>query len=81
MCVNDANLNYYAPELPMGGWKASGLGSRHGADGIRKYCRRQSVLVSRPVPFRDAHLFPYRARTTGLIARGLRLLSGGGRAD
>ena len=46
MCVNDANVNYFAPELPMGGWKASGLGSRHGADGIRKYCRRQSVLVA-----------------------------------
>ena len=81
VCVNDANVNYYAPELPMGGWKASGLGSRHGADGIRKYCRRQSVLVSRPVPFRDLHLFPYRARTTGLIARGLRLLFGRGRRD
>jgi acyl-CoA reductase-like NAD-dependent aldehyde dehydrogenase len=31
VCVNDAQLNYLALELPMGGWKASGLGSRHGA--------------------------------------------------
>ena len=37
VCVNDACINYVALELPMGGWKDSGLGSRHGADGIRKY--------------------------------------------
>ena len=36
--VNDAMINYTALELPMGGAKASGLGSRHGAGGIRKYC-------------------------------------------
>src|SRR3954470_1331940 len=42
--INDAMLNYSALELPMGGWKASGLGSRHGAGGIRKYCRQQSLL-------------------------------------
>src|SRR5215208_8483131 len=41
-CVNDAQVNYVALELPMGGWKASGLGSRHGSDGIRKYTKRQS---------------------------------------
>jgi acyl-CoA reductase-like NAD-dependent aldehyde dehydrogenase len=81
VCVNDANVNYFAPELPMGGWKASGLGSRHGADGIRKYCRRQAVLVARAVPRRELYWFPYRARTTGLIARGLRLLYGRGRRD
>ena len=39
VCVNDAQLNYYALNLPMGGWKASGIGTRHGAGGIRKYCR------------------------------------------
>ena len=31
VCVNDAQVNYAALELPMGGWKESGLGSRHGA--------------------------------------------------
>ena len=29
----------------MGGWKESGLGSRHGPDGIRKYTKRQSLMV------------------------------------
>ena len=30
----------------MGGWKESGLGSRHGADGIRKNTARQAILVT-----------------------------------
>ena len=81
VCVNDANMNYFAPELPMGGWKASGLGSRHGAAGIRKYCRQQSVLVARIAPRRELHWFPYRAGTTGLVRRFLRFFYGRGRRD
>ena len=34
----------------MGGWKESGLGSRHGAGGIRKYCAQQTILVKRLAP-------------------------------
>ena len=49
-CVNDAQINYVALELPMGGWKESGLGSRHGADGIRKYTKKQAILVTRFAP-------------------------------
>jgi acyl-CoA reductase-like NAD-dependent aldehyde dehydrogenase len=81
VCVNDAQVNYLALELPMGGWKASGLGSRHGADGIRKYARRQSLLVTRLAPKRELHMFPYRARTTGLVGRLLKLVYGRGRRD
>jgi acyl-CoA reductase-like NAD-dependent aldehyde dehydrogenase len=81
VCVNDAQVNYFAMELPMGGWKASGLGSRHGADGIRKYARRQALLVTRLAPKRDLHMFPYRARTTGLLGRLVKLLYGRGRRD
>jgi acyl-CoA reductase-like NAD-dependent aldehyde dehydrogenase len=81
VCVNDAQVNYLALELPMGGWKASGLGSRHGADGIRKYARRQSLLVTRLAPRRDLHMFPYRARTTRLLGRVVKLLYGRGRRD
>jgi acyl-CoA reductase-like NAD-dependent aldehyde dehydrogenase len=81
VCVNDAQVNYLALELPMGGWKASGLGSRHGADGIRKYTRRQSLLVTRLAPKRELHMFPYRARTTGLVGRLLKLVYGRGRRD
>ena len=79
VCVNDAQLNYVALELPMGGWKASGLGSRHGAGGIRKYCRQQSLLVTRFAPPKDLQFYPFRARTTKLIGRGLKLLYGRGK--
>jgi acyl-CoA reductase-like NAD-dependent aldehyde dehydrogenase len=80
-CVNDAQINYAALELPMGGWKASGLGSRHGPGGIRKYCAQQSILVTRLAPKRDIHMFPYKARTTKLLGRLLRLLYGRGKRD
>ena len=81
VCVNDAMLNYAALELPMGGWKDSGLGSRHSAYGIRKYCAQQSLLVKRLAPKRDIHMFPYKAKTTRLIGRVLKFLYGRGKRD
>jgi acyl-CoA reductase-like NAD-dependent aldehyde dehydrogenase len=77
--VNDAMLNYSALELPMGGWKASGLGSRHGAGGIRKYCAQQTLLITRFAPKRDIHMFPYRKGTTKVISGLTKLLYGRGR--
>ena len=72
-CVNDAQVNYAALELPMGGWKESGLGSRHGADGIRKYTARQSILVTPPyAPPRELHYFPFRPETTLQVAEAVR---------
>jgi acyl-CoA reductase-like NAD-dependent aldehyde dehydrogenase/choline dehydrogenase-like flavoprotein len=69
-CVNDAQVNYAALELPMGGWKESGLGSRHGADGIRKYTRRQSLMVTPgSAGSRDAHHLPYSAQVTELVGQ------------
>jgi acyl-CoA reductase-like NAD-dependent aldehyde dehydrogenase len=79
VCVNDALLNYMAVELPMGGWKASGLGSRHGAGGIRKYCKQQSLLISRLHLKRDPFMFPYKASTSKLLFKGLRFFYGRGR--
>jgi acyl-CoA reductase-like NAD-dependent aldehyde dehydrogenase len=81
VCVNDAQLNYFALELPMGGWKTSGLGQRHGAQGIRKYARQQSLLITRLAPKKDIHMFPYKARTTNLLVRGIKLLYGRGKRD
>jgi len=81
VCVNDAMTFYTALELPMGGWKASGLGSRHGAEGIRKYTARQSVVVSKRHPKRDIHMFPYRKRTSWMLGRVLRFLYGRGDRD
>ena len=79
VCVNDALLNYLAVELPMGGWKASGLGTRHGAGGIRKYAKQQSLLISRLHLKRELFMFPYRAGTSKALFRGLRLIYGRGK--
>jgi acyl-CoA reductase-like NAD-dependent aldehyde dehydrogenase len=79
VCVNDAQVNYVALELPMGGWKESGLGSRHGADGIRKFTKKQALLVTRFAPKRDLHMLPYKARTTKLLGRVLGLVYGRGK--
>jgi acyl-CoA reductase-like NAD-dependent aldehyde dehydrogenase len=79
VCINDALVNYLAVELPMGGWKASGLGTRHGAGGIRKYTKQQSLLTTRLALKREPFMFPYKTRTSKLLFRGLRLIYGRGK--
>jgi hypothetical protein len=81
VCVNDALMNYSALELPMGGAKASGLGSRHGSNGIRKYCQVQSLLVSRLHPKKELHMYPYNAKMTRRLGKAIKLLYGRGKRD
>jgi acyl-CoA reductase-like NAD-dependent aldehyde dehydrogenase len=83
VCVNDALVNYFALELPMGGAKASGLGSRHGAGGIRKYCSQQALLVTpRALALKkDLLMFPNSARKSKLVAGSLKFLYGRGKRD
>ncbi len=81
VCVNDAQVNYTALNLPMGGWKTSGLGTRHGAGGIRKYTQTQSLLITKLAPKRDLHMFPYSRRRTGMLRRMLAFLYGRGKRD
>lgn len=46
--VNDAYISAYgAVDAPMGGRGDSGLGRRHGRDGLRKYTEAQTVATSR----------------------------------
>jgi acyl-CoA reductase-like NAD-dependent aldehyde dehydrogenase len=81
VCVNDVQTNYLALNLPMGGWKSSGIGTRHGANGIRKYCKTQSVLVTRFGPKREPWMFPYKRRSTMLLRRLFKTLYGRGNRD
>ncbi|MFZ0388582.1 MAG: aldehyde dehydrogenase family protein [Solirubrobacteraceae bacterium] len=81
VCVNDVQTNYMALNLPMGGWKSSGIGTRHGANGIRKYCKTQSVLVTRFGPKRDPWMFPYKRRSTMALRRLFKTLYGRGNRD
>jgi acyl-CoA reductase-like NAD-dependent aldehyde dehydrogenase len=81
VCVNDALVNYQAFELPMGGAKASGLGSRHGAGGIRKYCQQQALLVSRFHLSKEPHMYPYSEKMTRRFAKLIAFLYGRGKRD
>ncbi|KUM84171.1 MULTISPECIES: succinic semialdehyde dehydrogenase [Streptomyces] len=67
--INDAQTNYMALGLPMGGWKDSGLGVRHGAEGIRKYTKLQAVSINRFPLRRDLHMIPYDPSAYRLILR------------
>ncbi|MCA8949480.1 MAG: aldehyde dehydrogenase family protein, partial [Planctomycetes bacterium] len=44
--VNATLLVYNTYDVPMGGIRRSGIGRRHGAAGIQRYCRQQSVVES-----------------------------------
>jgi acyl-CoA reductase-like NAD-dependent aldehyde dehydrogenase len=77
--VNDALLNYAVMGAPMGGWKSSGVGSRHGANGIRKYCKTQTIVSQRFAPKKDLNMFPYSPRKTKLLGRVIAKAYGGKR--
>jgi acyl-CoA reductase-like NAD-dependent aldehyde dehydrogenase len=77
--VNEHMASYTALELPMGGWKESGLGTRHGEEGIRKYCRQQSSVVARWGPKREVFMFPYSKRSWKVIRGMLKVLYGRGK--
>jgi len=80
--VNDAMINYTVLELPMGGAKASGLGSRHGPGGIRKYASQQAIVVTPRLALkREVHMYPYSGRTSRLLAGVFKLLYGRGKRD
>jgi acyl-CoA reductase-like NAD-dependent aldehyde dehydrogenase len=80
--VNDAMINYTALELPMGGAKASGLGSRHGAGGIRKYAAQQAIVITPKLALkREPHMYPYKARNSKLLAGMFKFLYGRGKRD
>jgi len=79
--VNDAMINYTVLELPMGGAKASGLGSRHGAGGIRKYCSQQAIVVTKLAMKKEPFMYPYKARTSKMLAGVFKFLYGRGKRD
>ena len=47
VCINDSLVNFIIPEAPMAGTKESGFGYRHGAEGVRKFCRQKTIVIDR----------------------------------
>jgi acyl-CoA reductase-like NAD-dependent aldehyde dehydrogenase len=60
-CVNDVLVNFLASDVPMGGWKDSGIGFRHGEYGIKKFVRPESLVITRFGRKREPLYFPYTA--------------------
>src|SRR3954454_9094548 len=75
-CVNDAVANYAAQELPFGGVKESGIGVRHSAAGIRKYCHSHAILVTRFAMKRELYWFPFTKRSAKILERAMVLMYG-----
>ena len=57
--VNDVLVGFLATDVPMGGWKDSGIGFRHGEYGIKKFVRPESLVISRLGGKREPLYFPY----------------------
>jgi succinate-semialdehyde dehydrogenase/glutarate-semialdehyde dehydrogenase len=60
-------------DAPMGGMKDSGVGRRHGAEGIRKYTEPQTVAVQRVMPIAPPRHVPPKLWASAMTL-GLRLL-------
>ena len=72
--VNEGYISAWASvDAPMGGMKSSGLGRRHGADGILKYTESQTVSVQKIAPIAPPPGVPYPLWTQAM-RNSLRLL-------
>ena len=77
--VNEAYAaTWGSVDAPMGGWKDSGMGSRHGEHGILKYTNAQTVSVQRLLPIAPPALVPPAAYARAMSAamRALQRLPG-----
>jgi acyl-CoA reductase-like NAD-dependent aldehyde dehydrogenase len=67
--VNDVLVGFLASDVPMGGWKDSGIGFRHGEYGIKKFVRPESLVITRFGQKREALYFPYTEKRRELLRR------------
>ncbi len=73
-CVNDVIAGFGVTDAPSGGLKESGIGKRHGAEGIRRFCHQQVIVADRFGMKREIFWYPYTAKTERLVSRVLDLL-------
>ncbi|MBC8647187.1 MAG: aldehyde dehydrogenase family protein, partial [Thermoanaerobaculia bacterium] len=78
--VNDVLVNYFVVESPLGGWKSSGLGVRHGVESLRQWTRIEAMTETRPLLAPVEKLiarrlaFPYGRGFLELVRRVTRVL-------
>jgi acyl-CoA reductase-like NAD-dependent aldehyde dehydrogenase len=73
--VNDVMVGFLATDVPFGGWKDSGIGYRHGEIGIKKFCRMESLVITRFGGKRELLWFPYTEKRRNLLARLTRIFN------
>jgi succinate-semialdehyde dehydrogenase/glutarate-semialdehyde dehydrogenase len=77
--VNEAYAaTWGSADSPMGGWKDSGVGSRHGEHGILKYTNAQTISLQRLMPIAPPGAMPpaVYARAMTAAMRALQWLPG-----
>ncbi|MDX2030296.1 MAG: succinic semialdehyde dehydrogenase [Blastocatellia bacterium] len=68
-CVNDVIAGFGVTDAPSGGIKESGIGKRHGAEGIRRFCHQQVIVTDRFGMKSELFWYPYSAKTERMMAR------------
>jgi acyl-CoA reductase-like NAD-dependent aldehyde dehydrogenase len=67
--INDVLVNFLASDVPMGGWKDSGIGFRHGEYGIKKFVRPESLVITRFGGKREPLYFPYTEKRRNTLRK------------
>jgi acyl-CoA reductase-like NAD-dependent aldehyde dehydrogenase len=71
--VNDVISNLMCTTAPMGGWKTSGIGARFGGvDGVRKFCRQETVVLPRLNVGAGSHYYNHSQKA---LARANKLMT------
>ena len=70
-CVNDVMAGFGVTDAPSGGLKESGIGKRHGAEGIRRFCHQQVIVTDRFGMKNELFWYPYSAKTERIFLRML----------
>jgi acyl-CoA reductase-like NAD-dependent aldehyde dehydrogenase len=65
--INDTMITVANPHLPFGGLKKSGLGSYHGAEGLRAFCTQRAVMESKGRVNSELNWFPYTPEKEALL--------------
>jgi len=69
VCVNDPYLvGWGAIDAPMGGVGDSGVGRRHGPEGVRRFVDQRTIAASRVGPFDVLTRFPNALTTRAAVA-------------
>lgn len=73
-CVNDVVMGFGITDAPSGGIKESGIGKRHGHEGIQRFCHEQVIVTDRFNMKREVVWYPYSAGTERMLSRVVGLL-------